>query len=219
MPLTDQLRSEIREHMNELPHGWCRVEKAEKLAALILEQKLERIIEIGIFGGRSIVPMALACRHQKRGCVHGLDPWDKEHALEGEMDQAQIDWWQKLDLEAIREGFEQHVIKHRLFEWLHWSRFGSVEMAPWFPNGWADLIHLDADHSELASCRDVHLWMPKLRNNGWFIFDDSNWPTQQKAKVILDRTFIHAETLAYPDGQAFSIYRKSECWVAGEQAA
>lgn len=208
MPIPDALRTEIHAHLDNLPHGWCRPEKACRLAEIIIDNGLERIIEIGIFGGRSIVPMALAVRHQQRGCVFGLDPWDIQHALEGEIDQAQREWWAKVDLEAIRESFEGHANKHRLWEWLKWMRIGGVEMSALWRDGWADMIHLDADHSEVTSCRDVQLWMPKLRPGGYFIFDDCNWPSQQKAGQILGHSMQYVETHAYEDGQAFAVYRK-----------
>lgn len=207
MAISQELRQEIEEHIPQL-QGWCTIEKGCRLAELIIDNKLERVIEIGIFGGRSIIPMALAMREQKCGCVHGLDPWDKEHALECERDQAQIEWWQKLNIDDIREGFERHVIHHRLFEWLHWSRFGSVEMAHFWPNDWADMIHLDGDHAEETSCRDVKLWMPKVRPGGYFVFDDVNWPSQKKAGEILAQEFQFIEKHETNDGQSWALYQK-----------
>lgn len=210
MPLPDPLRQQITDHLAELPHGWCRLEKALRLAEIIIDNKLERIIEIGIFGGRSIVPMALAVREQKRGCVFGLDPWDIEHATEGANGEAQDIWWKNLDFEAIRESFESHVNRHRLWEYLKWSRVGSVEAANMWKDGWADLVHLDADHAEETSCRDVRLWVPKVRESGWFVVDDSNWPTQRKALEILTNELGMAMvgSWSFEDGQAFAIYRK-----------
>lgn len=221
---SEKLRHEIAQHLDELPHGWCRVEKAWRLAEIIIENKLETIIEIGIFGGRSIVPMALAVREQGKGCVFGIDPWDNKYALEGDNGKEQEEWWAKLDMEAIRESFESHANKHKLWEWLKWSRFGSVEITPFFKDGSWDMVHLDGDHAEVTSCRDVRLWVPKVRPGGFLVMDDVNWPTQAKAVAMLTQElgmgFI--EQHEYEDGQAWGLYykpkvlkHKFECEYAG----
>lgn len=210
--VSEKLRQEITNHLAELPHGWCRVEKAFRLAEIIIENKLENVIEVGIFGGRSIVPMALAVREQGKGCVFGLDPWDNKYALEGDNGKVQEEWWANLDMEAIRESFETHAQKHRLWEWLKWSRIGSVEMSGLWKDEWADLVHLDADHSEETSIRDVWLWVPKVKPGKFFIMDDTNWPTQQKAIELLttELGLKFIETHSYEDGQAWSLYQKPQ---------
>lgn len=204
----DPLRREIAEHLDKLPHGWCRLEKANRLAELILEHRVTRAIEIGIFGGRSVAPMALAMRSQGFGYVIGLDPWDVAHALEGDNGEEQAKWWGELQFEPVRQSFIEYVEKAKLSPWLGWLQLGSVEAAPFFADESFDMIHLDGDHSEVTSCRDVGLWVKKLRPGGLFLLDDSNWPTQQKAVGILGREFKQLETAAFDDGQAYTVYQK-----------
>lgn len=215
MNITEGFRAEIAAHLDKLPHGWCRIEKAYRLAELILEHKVQRAIEIGIFGGRSIVPMALSMRAQQSGFVIGLDPWDIEHALEGDNGKEQEDWWRTINFPAIKKSFTDHVEASDLSPWLGWLQLGSVEAAPFFGNESFDLIHLDGDHAELTSCRDVELWMPKLKRGGLFILDDSNWPTQQKAKELLFHYMATIEETGYPDGQAFAVFERPQPCVTG----
>lgn len=210
MNITEGFRAEIAAHLDKLPHGWCRLEKAYRLAELILEHKTQRAIEIGIFGGRSVVPMALAMRAQQSGFVIGLDPWDLEHALEGDNGPEQEQWWQGVKFPEIRRIFVEHIEHSDLSPWLGWLQLGSVEAAPFFGDQAFDLIHLDGDHAELTSCRDVELWLPKLKLGGLFVLDDSNWPTQGKAKGMLDIWCEKIEETSYPDGQAFAIYRRPD---------
>ena len=62
--------------------GWCTIEKAAKLIELIVSNKLETCVEIGVFGGSSLVPQAMAIRYNGGGLVYGIDPWENNSALE-----------------------------------------------------------------------------------------------------------------------------------------
>jgi hypothetical protein len=185
MLLTERFKLEIQSHVLAL-QGWCTPEKAWRLAELILDNRLQWAVEVGIFGGRSIIPMALAMREQNYGRVYGLDPWDVAHATEGENGDEQTKWWTtQVDLKSIRTGFEAHVLRHGLLEWLHWFPVGSIEGEGLFQDGWANLVHVDSNHSELTSCRDIRLWSRKLAPDGFLVFDDLDWPSQQRAIAIL----------------------------------
>jgi hypothetical protein len=54
------------------------------MAALIRREKPSVVVEIGVFGGRSLVPQALALRENKQGVVYGIDPYTAAAATEGE---------------------------------------------------------------------------------------------------------------------------------------
>ena len=48
-----------------------------------------------------------------------------------------------------------------------------------------DILHIDGNHSELASVRDVTTWLPRVKSGGYIWFDDTNWATTQRAIALL----------------------------------
>ena len=61
----------------------------------------------------------------------------------------------------------------------------SAQASKLFTDGLFDVIHLDGNHSEETSCMDVELWFSKLKKGGYWIMDDANWETTQKAINLL----------------------------------
>src|SRR5215468_10710070 len=72
-PITGDIQSAIR----DLP-GWPHPMKEKHLAHLILQLKPQLVVEIGVYGGRSFIPQAMALKHNKSGFIYGIDPWDSE---------------------------------------------------------------------------------------------------------------------------------------------
>lgn len=52
--------------------GWCSKEKAQKLFQLVLETDSQRSIELGVFGGRSLVPLGYGHKTKGSGFVIGI---------------------------------------------------------------------------------------------------------------------------------------------------
>lgn len=166
--------------------GWTTPEKAKAMAELILKHRPPLVVEIGVFGGRSLVPQAMALQELGTGIVVGIDPWTHEAALEGEVGAGNAEWWGKLDLDNIAKGAwaavqDEGVAKHAVL-----ARAGSEAAAPLFMPGAIGVLHIDGNHSELASCRDVELYYPLVQSGGYIWFDDADWSTTQKAITLLD---------------------------------
>jgi hypothetical protein len=49
-------------------HGWCTVDKASYIAKIILDKQLKNGVELGVFGGRSLVSF----RFKKEGFMAGM---------------------------------------------------------------------------------------------------------------------------------------------------
>ena len=49
-------------------------------------------------------------------------------------------------------------------------------------DGTVAVLHQDSNHSEAISCAEVEQWVPKLAPDGWWIADDTDWPTTQRAQ-------------------------------------
>jgi predicted O-methyltransferase YrrM len=71
--VTIDQRSSVRDvkqeafgYMDQLT-GWCTKAKASVLMDIILKTKAETIVEIGVWGGKSLIPMACALRANGKG--------------------------------------------------------------------------------------------------------------------------------------------------------
>lgn len=179
---------------NTAIQGWCTKEKAIRLAELISQYNPKLIVEVGVFGGKSLIPMAQAARASGSGLVYGIDPWEAPAALEGEKDEANRKWWENLDYEDVYRRFINNVISLGLTYECRWIRAHSEKAASLFSDASIDFFHLDSNHSELASCRDVNTWKNKLSENAIWVLDDSDWKTQGKAiDLIRDAGFALIE--------------------------
>jgi len=166
-----------------LLEGWSTPARGIEMAELILETKPDVVVELGVFGGRSLIAQALALKFNGRGMIYGIDPWKTEAALEGE-NQANQEWWAKVDLHQMHKATMEAVWRLELEPFVTIIRQRSEHCAMLFGN--ADIISIDGNHSEVASCRDVTLYAPLLAPGGYIWMDDTNWESTRKAMALLE---------------------------------
>ena len=182
--------------------GWCPLEKAEALARLVVEARPACIVEIGVYGGRSAVPMALAARTYG-GTVHGVDPWSHAAALEGDVGDENREWWGKLDLEGIYRGFLDGIRTFGVQDTLRVHRMTDTAALPTFADGSIGLLHVDGNHSAEVSMRYVEQWGPKIAPGGYLVMDDIDWQTQAETVAFIERTYAMVRRES-----SWAIYRK-----------
>lgn len=163
-------------------HGWCTKYKASILMDLITITRPEVVVEIGVFGGSSLVPMAFALKENNRGKIYGIDPWSSQASAEG-MTGANYDWWSSIDHLEILNSLRAKIQEYDLNNYIELIQATS-EAAPSISN--IDLIHIDGNHSEEASMYDVQKWVPLVKKGGFIVFDDITWGTTEKAVEWLD---------------------------------
>ncbi len=157
--------------------GWCSRLKASVLIDLILTMQPQTVVEVGIYGGKSFVPMAYALKQTGSGIAYGIDPWKSDISAVG-MEDINLDWWAKLDHEKIMNDFLKKVREFKLQKQISVIRATSTEAPPIYD---IDLIHIDGNHCEEMAYKDVTKWAPLVRKGGIIIFDDVDWPTTAKA--------------------------------------
>ena len=64
-------------------------------------------------------------------------------------------------------------------------RAKSSEVYEKFTDESIDFLHQDSNHSEKISCEEVELYHKKVKKNGIWVFDDTNWDTTKKAQELL----------------------------------
>lgn len=183
--IAEDTKNRAHRAMDEL-EGWCAKQKASILIDLILMLKPETVVEIGVFGGKSLVPMAYALRENGRGRVYGIDPWDSGESAEG-MDGINHEYWSQVDHEGILRGLQEKILKFGLSNQIQLIRQTSEDAEP-IEN--IDILHIDGNHSEQASYIDVIKWVPLVKKGGLIIFDDVNWSTTKMATQWLDQNCI-----------------------------
>lgn len=180
-------------YMNQL-EGWCTKNKASILIDLVFMLNPKTIVEIGVFGGKSLIPMAYALQVTKSGKIYGIDPWDSAASAEG-MDSINYDWWSTLDHGYILKGLQEKIIQFNLTEQIILIRTTS-EDAPLIPQ--IDILHIDGNHSEKTAVLDATKWVPLVRKGGLIIFDDITWATSagsnESAVKWMDRNCIRVAT-------------------------
>lgn len=164
--------------------GWCTPAKGRWLAELVLAEHLTCCVEIGVFGGRSLLALGLAVRHLGRGgYVLGVDPYDFGRQVEGMTHKSHVDWARDIPFEAIYQRALLDIRRRGLQTHCGVLRAAADECAGLI--GPIDLLHIDGCHSVLSSCRDVEVWTPKVRPGGLIVLDDCEWETVQPARAML----------------------------------
>ena len=168
--------------------GWCSEEKATKLYTLITWTRPQKVVEIGVFGGKSLIAQAFALKDNGGGKIIGIDSWSKEDCLEAMVDAAAIDWWSKLDYDYIYNGCVNAISVNGLNDYVELIKKKSADCVDLVGND-IDILHIDGNHEEFSSCRDVKLYLPKLKVGGFLWFDDAGWKQTQKAIKLIEEEF------------------------------
>ncbi len=182
--------------------GWCTEYKASLLMDIIFSIQPEVVVEVGVFGGKSLIPMALALKENARGTLYGIDPWKASDSVIG-MEGEDRDFWGKVNYEGILKDLLRKINKWKLKDQIEIMRTTSEEAYIDLP---IDVIHIDGNHSEESALFDVQKWVPQVRSGGIIIFDDLDWQTTQAAQQWLNENC--KKLLEIQDSNVWGIWMK-----------
>ena len=169
------IKREAFSYMRKL-EGWCSEEKAEILIDLILKVRPSIVVEIGVFGGKSLIPMAVALKANQKGMIYGIDPWDTQASMEELITEENKKYWALIDHEGIMRGLIDSIHEFDLASYIQLIRNTSEGTIPIHQ---IDILHIDGNHSEKTSYFDATKWVPLVRSGGWIIFDDITWNEEE----------------------------------------
>ncbi|MEL7431299.1 MAG: class I SAM-dependent methyltransferase [Chlamydiota bacterium] len=177
-------------HYRQYLTGWCSFDKCTALINLILATKPSVVVEIGVWGGSSLVPMATALRANQKGVIYGIDPWDSQESARHQKADIHYNFWSSADHEAVFIELQEFIQKASLEKQIVLIRETSEEAEPIQE---IDILHIDGNHGKESSLRDVRKWGPLVK--GFVIFDDINWydrgeNTTKDAVAYLDEHFV-----------------------------
>lgn len=162
-------------------HGWCTEEKMRRLYQLAKETPLQydrkvNIIELGVYAGRSLFPMAIAYKESGAGAVIGVDAWDNIAPLQGTNHPANNKFWEELDINAIYNHFTKSIYDLQLQGVVYHEKCKSVDYAPSVKDYSCVIIHQDSAHNPETIIAELDAYISKLAIGGYWVVDDSDWP-------------------------------------------
>lgn len=184
-PFVDALKQEVTKVLPTL-EGWCSKEKAEAFIDLVIETKPDVCVEVGVFGGSSLYPVASALKYLGKGIVIGIDPWDKIECIkyfDPVEDAEHLKWWGSLNVNYIYQSFNNMLRKQKLENYVKIIKQTSELAVSEIDQ--IDILYLDGNHSEYCSVQDVELYLPKVKEGGYIWINDTLWKERQDAVELL----------------------------------
>ncbi len=165
--------------VNYLKDSWCSQEKTNLLMDLILFNQPEICVEIGVFSGSSILPVAATLKYLNYGVVFAIDAWSNQEMTKNmEDNDPNKSWWSSINMAEIKKSFEQMVNSWELQSFCKIIHNSSQIAANEIDN--IDFLHLDGDYSENGSLEDVLLYFPKVKQNGYILISNLHMLSNKK---------------------------------------
>lgn len=170
------------------------IEKACVLSSVILEHHIERVVEIGVYRGRSLLPMAAALHYAGSGEIVGVDPWSAADAQQNDLANFPAaaagvnEFVNSLDWSGIWREVLERIAQFGLGSCCRLLRTTSHEAAGEFPDHSIGMVHIDGNHDTEAVCGDVNVWVPKLVPGGFLVMDDATWSSVRVAMAEIEKS-------------------------------
>ncbi len=188
--------------------GWCSEEKALTLIDLTLELKPKVCVDIGVFGGSSLIPVAATLKLLGSGTIFGIDPWDRLECIQcfdPIRDAADFRWWFQLDYAYVYDSYIKAIKRLELEPYCITMTVTSQIAAPFIDH--IDLLHIDGQHSEQGFTSDVKAFLPKVRTGGYILLNDSLWENAQPAIELL---LEQCDVVKLIDGGNCMVFKKKK---------
>ena len=149
--------------------GWCSSEKAALLMDLIVLERPMTCVEIGVYEGFTLIPIASALKHLHHGgTVYAIDPWSNSEAIRWmTKDSADRSWWGSVDLERVYRSFLDKLDDIIGDSYCKVLRETSEDAADRI--GSIDFLHLDGNLGAEGAIADVALYLPKVKKGGYIL--------------------------------------------------
>jgi hypothetical protein len=165
------LFSQLEEVVDQIKHGWTTVEKAQALAASVVTIRPEVSVEIGVYSGKGLISLALAHKYVGIGKAIGIDPYSPSASVEGQTNEADKEWWAKLDHNFIYGECLNRITQFKVNNTVELIRKRSDEVEP--PKN-IGVLRIDGNHGE-AVIGDIQRYCPNVVKGGILFLDDIGW--------------------------------------------
>jgi len=168
--------------------GWCDPAKANHAFDMVVAKDPSLIVEIGVFAGRSLIAFALGLEQVGREgtVVYGVDPWAASDAIcNNEGEAVTTEWWNNVDYNRMKLQCQSVVNQLGVTDRVRLVQKSSVEAYADIP-GEINMLHIDGNHSQWDSCRDVTVWVDRVKTGGIIYLDDEDWASTKNAQELLE---------------------------------
>ena len=161
------------------PPGWTTPIIAKTFAACVIALRPSLVIEIGVFGGRATIPIAIALREVGTGMINAIDPWDFSASIEGQGAENAA-WWKNANMhEDVRQRFLKDVRDIGIQNCINVIRSRSDDASPHK----CQMLLIDGNHGPQA-IKDVERFAPHVDVGGLVYMDDLNWEFGNVQKAV-----------------------------------
>jgi predicted O-methyltransferase YrrM len=170
---------------------WVSAAKIDLIMDLIYMTKPEVCVEIGVYRGSSILPIATALKYNQSGKVIAIDAWSNDVATQ------YLDWkdpnrsgWASVDMNWLYSTSMQRLESRNLKGYCTVLRTSSQDAVQQVDE--IDFLHIDGDHSQVGSLEDVNLYLPKVKSGGFILYSnlyimvDGKAPKMEAFALLLD---------------------------------
>ena len=167
-----------------------------------------KVLEVGIFGGKSLIPIALAVQSAGGGTVIGVEPWSADVAISEPTDENNDAWWASVDFAQVKERFFANSARYGVLPMIKVMEMDSDSAFRFLEPGGRqfDLIHIDGAHSPERALRDAKSWSKLVKKGGLVVFDDIAWPSVMPARDFLTQNLTVIEEVFESDGVSYGAY-------------
>jgi len=161
--------------------GGCPTAKSVLLSFLTHRMSLQTYVEIGVYRGRGLLPIAAAIQ-QNGGTAYGIDPFSNEEFKENDIPEDIKDvvqnFWGDVGLANIYQDVLRCIDEFSLSDTVRILKMPSHEAADKIKMqlGTIDLLHIDGNHDEEMVGHDIEDYLPLVSPKGVVVLDDIDWP-------------------------------------------
>jgi hypothetical protein len=166
--------------------GGGNIQKKYWMIQHILNENLKCCVEIGVWKGRSYIPMVVSTQ-KLNGIAYGIDPYTSENMMEYDAPSQVMIALPKV-IKTIKFDLEYNNVlkitnKYNNAIMIRATSENAVSMI----KEPIDLLHIDGNHDTKFVAIDINLYASKVRQGGYIVMDDINWPSVQEALSLLDQ--------------------------------
>lgn len=187
--------------------GMTSPERCCEMAELVYDTKPSVVVDIGAFGGVTLVSQAFSLRELAKGRIYGIDAYKASCAAEDE-NEINKAWWHKINFKSVYLSCAWAIWDHHLEDHAVLIRSRSEDCYQLFER--IDILNIDGCHSEAASVRDVQNYLPRVVAGGWIWMDDCDWfadrpASTQAAQRLLEES---CDIVRSGDNGHYKLYHK-----------
>lgn len=147
--------------------------------------------EIGLFKGATFFHLLDTCPDLQ---LIGVDLWyASETPHKKDMNAGRSTWHSPDEMAALADRV---IARAQGYPRATVYVSDSVEAAAEVEDGSLDFVFVDADHSTEGVLRDVRAWAPKVREGGWILGHDEQWPSVQRAlHELFPKWTVHGDNV------------------------